>query len=399
MKRTDVVVVGGGATGVGVARDLAMRGLEVTLCERDGLGAGTTGRSHGLLHSGARYATADPDGAAHCMQENRVLCDIAGEAVAETGGLFVRLADDDAGHFEAMKAACEELDIPTEELTAEEARCKVPALTEAVEAALEVPDGVIYPSWLVGATAESARRHGATIWTDSAIEDVLLDGDRIVGVEASGERIEADHVVNAAGAWVGKVAGLAGIDVPMAPTKGVMVAVDNPGVDTVINRCRPPSDGDIAVPHANSVVLGTTSTPVDDPDDYSREDQAIEQVLEEGATMLPAVADAEVGRVYCGVRPLYGGSDKQGRALSRGFQVFDHAEDGRPGMTTVTGGKLTTYRLMAEAVSDDVCERLGVNEPCRTAVEPLPADDVETLTEFVAEFDAGGPADADVVDL
>ena len=90
-----VLVIGGGATGTGIARDLAMRGVDVTLVDRGGLGGGTSGRSHGLLHSGARYAEADAEGAEECIVENRTLRDIAGACVRETGGLFVRLDGDD----------------------------------------------------------------------------------------------------------------------------------------------------------------------------------------------------------------------------------------------------------------------------------------------------------------
>lgn len=396
MSDTDVVVVGGGATGVGVARDLALRGLGVVLCERGGLGTGTTGRSHGLLHSGARYATADPEGAAHCIQEGRVLRDIAGVAVQETGGLFVQLPGDDPEHFDARVEACRDVGVPAEELPPTEARDLEPELTPDVERAFCVPDGVAYPSRLVAATAESARRHGADLRTHDPVEDVVVEDGRVVGVETVSGRIAADHVVNAAGAWAGRVAAFADVDVPMAPTKGVMVVVGVGGVGSVLNRCRPPGDGDIVVPHDDRVVLGTTSSPVEDPDDYSREAAAVERVIGEGAAMLPAVADGEVVDVYWGVRPLYD-VGAHGREASRTFQVFDHAADGRPGLTTVTGGKLTTYRLMAEVVADAVCERLGVDEPCRTADEPLPADDPAAVDELVAAFDAGGPADGDVV--
>ncbi|WP_336135687.1 FAD-dependent oxidoreductase [Natronomonas amylolytica] len=402
MTDTDVIVVGGGATGVGTARDLAMRGLDVTLFERGGLGSGTTGRSHGLLHSGARYATADPEGAAHCIQENRILRDIAGAAIEASSGLFVQLPDDDPDHFETRLSACRDLGIPATELSASEARERVPDLAEDVQRAFEVPDGVVYPSRLVAANAESARRHGATIRTETPIEDVRVDGGQVVGVEADGEFVAADHVVNAAGAWAGEVAALAGLDIEMAPTKGVMVAVDGPTVAPVINRCRPPADGDIAVPHEEGVVLGTTSTPVEAPDAPPNDDgdesaEAVEAMLQEGAAMLPAVAEADIDRVYWGVRPLYGGGEGRGRDASRGFQVFEGADDGRPGMTTVTGGKLTTYRLMAEAVADAVCGRLGIDEPCRTAEEPLPAGDPDALDELVAEFCTDFPADEDVV--
>ncbi|QLD88008.1 FAD-dependent oxidoreductase [Natronomonas salina] len=397
MSDTDVVVVGGGSTGVGVARDLAMRGVDVTLCERGGLGAGTTGRSHGLLHSGARYATADPEGASHCIRENRILREIGGVAVEATGGLFVQLANDDPEHFAQRRDACRELDIPATELSATEAREMEPELSADVERGFRVPDGVLYPSRLVAATAESARRHGAELRIGTPVEDVVVEDERVIGVETSAGRIAADHVVNAGGAWAGKVAALAGLDVPMAPTRGVMVAVDLAGVDRVVNRCRPPGDGDIAVPHADRVVLGTTSAPVVDPDDHPTDEAAVDRMLAEGAAMLPAVADAAVEDVYWGVRPLYD-AGATGRAATRSFQVFDHAEDGRPGMTTVTGGKLTTYRLMAEAVADSVCERLGVDESSRTADEPLPADDARTVDELVETFEAGNPADADVVE-
>jgi len=87
---TEVLVLGGGSTGCGIARDLARRGLEVTLVERGTLTDGTTGRMHGLLHSGGRYAVSDRASARECIEENEVLREIAGHCVEETGGLFVQ---------------------------------------------------------------------------------------------------------------------------------------------------------------------------------------------------------------------------------------------------------------------------------------------------------------------
>jgi glycerol-3-phosphate dehydrogenase len=395
MTETDVVVIGGGATGVGVARDLAMRGVDVVLCERGGLGAGTTGRSHGLLHSGARYATADPEGAAECIRESRVLRDIAGKAVERTDGLFVQLPDDDPAAFDARIEACRDVGIPTETLSTDAVRDIEPELTSDVTRAFRVPDGVIYPSRLLAATAESARQHGAEIRPNAPVTDIVVADGTVTAIETDDERIAADHVVNAGGAWAGRIAELAGVEVPMAPTTGVMVAVDVEGVDSVINRCRPPGDGDIVVPHEDRVVLGTTSTPVEDPDDFPTDEDAVVAMLMEGTAMVPSVAAADVVDVYWGVRPLYGGDDGgRGRDASRGFQVHDHDV---AGLTTVTGGKLTTYRLMAEAVSDAVCERLSVSEPCRTADAELPAGDAEELDALVETFDAVGPADTDIV--
>src|SRR5262245_57448082 len=95
-KAADVVVIGGGATGLGVARDAALRGFKVVVVERDRLGGGTSGRFHGLVHSGARYAVDDPVGAQECCEENRILRRIAPSAVRQTGGLFLAMNDDEA---------------------------------------------------------------------------------------------------------------------------------------------------------------------------------------------------------------------------------------------------------------------------------------------------------------
>jgi len=399
----DVLVVGGGATGAGVARDLALRGIDVTLVERGGLTSGTSGRSHGLLHSGARYAEADRVGAEECIEENEILRDIAGACIRDTGGLFVQLAGDDPDYFEAKRDACEEIGIPVKTLDGDEAREMVPDLADETERAFEVPDAAIYPSRLVAANAADARDHGATIHPHAPVEDVTVDDGRVSGVRVGGsvdDRIEADYVVNATGAWAGEFAAMAGLDVEMQPSRGVMISVDYDDLGPVLNRCRSPDDGDIVVPHETEVVLGTTSVPVRDPDEYETEDWEIETTISECAKMLPPVEDAPEVRTWWGVRPLYAPDEEErgGRGISRGFFLLDHADDGVDNAASIVGGKLTTYRQMAEATADLVCEGLGVDADCATAEQTLPAvDDPDRLDDLVAEFDGQGPTDEDVV--
>src|SRR6056297_1588620 len=288
--QTDVLVVGGGATGAGIARDLALRGVDVTLVERSGIGSGTSGRSHGLLHSGARYAEADRVGAEECLEENEILRDIAGSCIRDTGGLFVQLAGDDPEYFEEKRAACEDIGIPVETIDGEAARERVPELAAATERAMTVPDAVIYPSRLCAANAAGARDHGATIHTHAPVEDVTTDGETVTGVEVGGsvgDTIEADYVVNATGAWAGKLAEMAGLDVEMQPNRGVMISVEYDDLDPVLNRCRDPDDGDIIVPHEGEVVLGTTSVDVDDPDDYETDQAEKDRTRTECGAMLP----------------------------------------------------------------------------------------------------------------
>jgi glycerol-3-phosphate dehydrogenase len=399
---TEVLVIGGGATGSGVARDLALRGVEVTLVDRGPLADGTSGRSHGLLHSGARYAESDPEGAAECFAESRTLREVAGECVRDTGGLFVQLAADDAGYFEEKRAACADAGIPVETVAADEARERAPDLADDVERAMRVPDAVVYPSRLVAANAADACANGASVYTDAPVEALHTADGRVAGVDVGGsvgDRVEPDYVVNATGAWAGTVADMAGVTVPMQPTRGVMVSVEYDRVGPVLNRCRAPDDGDIVVPHKSEAVLGTTSVPVEDPDDYETADWEIERSREECAAMLPPVAEADVVRTWWGVRPLFAPDEAErgGRGISRGFFLLDHAEEGLANMASIVGGKLTTYRLMAEATADHVCERLGVEATCETADRPLPgADDPERLDALVAEFGGSGPTDADV---
>lgn len=400
---TDVLVAGGGATGAGIARDLALRGVDVVLVERGGLSSGTTGRSHGLLHSGARYAEADERGAEECLAENEILRDIAGACIRDTGGLFVQLAEDDPDYFEAKRDACAEIGIPTETLDPDEAREVVPELAPETERVMEVPDGVIYPSRLVAANAADARDHGATVHPHAPVEDITVEDGRVTGVRLGGavdERIDADYLVNATGAWAGTVAAMAGLDVQMKPTRGVMVSMDYDGLGPVLNRCRDPDDGDIVVPHEDEAVVGTTSVPVRDPDEYETEEWEVQKSIDECAEMLPPIADASTVRTWWGVRPLYAPDEdaRGGRGISRGFFLLDHANDEVDNMASIVGGKLTTYRQMAEAVADLVCDELGVDADCVTAERRMPAvDDPDELDALVAEFDGQGPTDEDVV--
>ena len=404
--RTDVVVIGGGSTGTGVARDLAMRGVEVTLVEKGNLTHGTTGRMHGLLHSGARYAVSDPKSARDCIEENNILREIAAHCVEETGGLFVKRPEDDTSYFEQKIAACRESDIPVEVLTGEEARAIEPCLSPEIERAIRVPDAAVDPFRLCVANATSAETNGARIETHANVTDILTDGDRVVGVEIergqetslcpATERIEADHVVNATGAWAGRIGALAGVDVAVRPSKGVMVVTNCRQLDTVVNRCAPKGDADIVVPHETTAILGTTDVEVEDPESFDEEAWEVEYVIDELAALVPVLSDSRVLRSYWGVRPLYE-PPKTGTAdptnVTREYFLLDHGlRDGLAGLTSVVGGKFCTYRKMAEDVTDHVCAQLGVDATCRTADVPLPGSEhPERLDRAMDDFGLRSP--------
>ncbi len=382
---TEVLIIGGGVTGTGIMRDLALRGFQCLLVERKDLNAGASGGNHGLLHSGGRYASSDWQTAAECRMESDILKRMAPECIDDCGGLFVAVDGDDSVFAERFPEHCARAGIDCQSLSPAEAREKEPNLSDTVFAAYAVPDASIDPFHITLGNVNHAQR-----LTDShflphteVVEFDIADGVIVSALcrdLRSGEsiRIRASQVVNATGAWAKNVAQLAGCkDVDLLYTKGTLI-VSNSRISTgVINRLRPPGDGDILVPGGTVSLLGTTSDKVDSLKGQRPTVYEVDHILNEGIPMLPCLRETRFIRAFSGVRPLLQSPDvgADGRKASRGFQLFDHEDQGLDNFASIVGGKLTTYRLMAEKVSDLVTHRMGRDAPCKTASESLPADD------------------------
>src|SRR5215831_15885795 len=158
-----VLIVGGGATGGGLAHDLALRGLRVTLLERGELTSGTSGRHHGLLHSGARYAVGDREAGVECIRENMILKRIAPGTFECNDGLFVAVCDEDLEFLEPLVDGCTDAGIPVQRLTAAEALRLEPNLNPELKAAVRVPDATVDPMRLILRFLATARHSGADI--------------------------------------------------------------------------------------------------------------------------------------------------------------------------------------------------------------------------------------------
>ncbi|MCC6498480.1 MAG: FAD-dependent oxidoreductase, partial [Propionibacteriaceae bacterium] len=159
----DVVVIGGGSTGAGVVRDVAMRGYTAVLLDRADLGQGTTGRFHGLLHSGGRYVVSDPLSATECAKENVILTRIQASAIETTGGYFVTGPDDDPGFADKFLAGAAATGVPAREISVGEALRNEPRLNPRILRAIEVQDGSVDGWQLVWGAANSAKAYGAQI--------------------------------------------------------------------------------------------------------------------------------------------------------------------------------------------------------------------------------------------
>ncbi|MGE5224395.1 MAG: anaerobic glycerol-3-phosphate dehydrogenase subunit GlpA, partial [Omnitrophica WOR_2 bacterium] len=380
--QTEVLVLGGGATGAGVARDLAMRGFKTILVEKGDLTHGTTGRYHGLLHGGGRYAVKDPPAARECIEENRILRRIMPHCIEDTGGFFVVTPWDDPDYAPQFLQGCQSAGIPVEEISIHQMLKEEPSLNPEIRRCFRVPDGAADSFLATDANAQSARQYGAQILTYHKVMKLLVSNGsgRVTGavchdlVKDEDVEISANMVVNALGAWAGQIAASIGIPIQIIPGKGTMLAFNYRFLNTVINRCKMPSDGDIIVPIHTVAVAGTTDVPVPDPDHIAIEPWEVELILSEGEKLVPGLRQMRILRAWAGVRPLYKETRVENtREITRAYVLLDHEHrDGITGLVTITSGKWTTYRKMAEVTVDLVCQKLGVRRECRTQDEPLP---------------------------
>lgn len=383
----DVIVIGGGITGAGTARDCALRGLKTLLVERSDLTTGATGRNHGLLHSGARYAVTDQESATECIKENMILRKVARHCVEETDGLFITLPEDDLSFQNTFIDACTRAGIRAEAIDPEEAKRLEPSVNKTLIGAVRVPDGSVDPFRLTTANALDARLHGAEVLTYHEVIDFIKDGKRVVGVKLLNNRTKetvevfAYITINAGGIWGHRIAAMAGATVNMFPAKGALLIFGHRVNNLVLNRCRKPADADILVPGDTICVIGTTSSrvPYEEIDNMQVTPEEVDLLLREGEKLAPCLANTRILRAYAGVRPLVAAdNDPSGRSISRGIVCLDHeTRDDIPGFITITGGKLMTYRLMAEWATDLACKKLGNTKKCQTAEICLPGSESE----------------------
>ncbi|MGE4519508.1 MAG: anaerobic glycerol-3-phosphate dehydrogenase subunit GlpA [Desulfobacteraceae bacterium] len=375
---TEVLIIGGGATGAGIARDLSLRGVSCILVEQGDFNNGATGANHGLLHSGARYAAKDCEAASECRTESDILKRLAPHCIENTKGLFAAVEGDDEEYAESFPVMCSKAGISAQRLSVEEAREIEPNLSESIISVFQVEDASIDPFRLTLDNINDAVENGARVFRFTEVEGFAKDGKTIKSVflrdrkTGSVFEIEAEQYINASGAWAGKLASLAGGYIPMVYSKGTLLVTSSRINKRVINRLRPPGDADILVPGGTVSIIGTTSVEIKDLSDIRPTPAEVDFIISEGMKMVPALQDTRYVRAYAGVRPLVCSGPETGRKISRNYTLMDHEEQGLENFITITGGKLTTFRLMAEKTCDLVCQRLKNSSPCLTSEVPLP---------------------------
>jgi glycerol-3-phosphate dehydrogenase len=390
----DVLVVGMGATGAGVALDAASRGLRVAVVDKGDLASGTSSKSSKLVHGGLRYLENYEFGLVReGVLERQLLMRLAPHLVRPMDFLYpvwpdtarrrllgLGLTTYDVFAFAALGARNGDLR-RHERINAEEAVALAPALADSELAyAYRYGDGATDDVRLVLSVVQAARRFGALTVPYAEATALLKDDEgRITGavitdhVDGGLVEVRARHVVNATGVWVDRLQGLEepGRPAVVQPSKGVHVVVPRerlPLVDASILLPSKQGDGRsmFAIPWGRQTILGTTDTPYDGSvDDLSLTAADLDYVLAAGnAVFRGGLTPDDIVGAWAGVRPLLredGASEKMSDISRRHSLV-----EGSGGLLTITGGKLTTYRRMAKDVVDRIVDRDGRKARCRT---------------------------------
>lgn len=388
----DLVVVGGGVTGAGVARDAALRGLRVALLERAQPGGGTTAASTHLIHGGVRYLLYD-------RLTTHSSCWDSGHIVRTAGDLLTRLPivwpvyRRHARGLETVETLFEQYDRfqpmkygrPHMRLNAEAALRVVPGLApEGLLGALVFDEWWVDAESLARRTLDSARAAGAEIVLETPVTAILKDGARVTGVSAGGRAWRGAITVNAAGPWIDKVSTLAGVRMPLRLMKGTHLIYQDKALTPVglLLEAEDRSRYIFVVPSPLGTWVGPTDMPGPlDPDQTRTTDEEIGYLTRSVKRYFKSWPDRHDSTIV-GSRPILGqpGAEK---LLSRDFEVFDHeTRDGLAGLLTIGGGKMSDYRVMAEAAVDAACRKLGKDAPCRTHLLTLDGRPVEDIPNW-----------------
>ncbi len=411
----DVLVIGGGINGAGVARDAAMRGLRTALVERDDFGSGTSSRSSRLVHGGVRYLE---HGHLHLVfessRERRTLLRIAPHLVRPLRftwpvylGSRIPLWKLSAGllMYDAL-AVFRNVD-HHRRLDAREVLAREPALRrDDLTGGAEYYDASTDDARLTLANVIDAEEHGAVVVNHVAVVRLQRDGDRIAGAvvqmtaDGTEATIRANVVVNATGAWTDTLRAMdAGEGVralrTTRGTKGVHIAISRErlathGALTLLS----PTDGRVmfALPSTATTIIGTTDTPTDErPEEVRASPEDIDYLLAAANAFFPAarLTPDDVVAAWAGIRPLVAsGFTRDPASASREHRIDRSAS----GLISVSGGKLTTYRSMAAEIVDVVERALGRRpSKSRTHRTPLPGGEMRRLDDLqrAAELEVG----------
>jgi glycerol-3-phosphate dehydrogenase len=386
----DIAIIGGGITGAGIARDAALRGLSVALVEKGDFASGTSGRSSRLIHGGLRYLRQGHLSLVReSLRERGLLLRLAPHLVRPAPFVFP-LYEDSHHKPLRLRVGLAGYDLLAGSMGIGRHRSlslanllrREPTLRdEDMRAGFRYYDAITDDARLTLAVVLSALGHGAVALNYVEAVELEQTGGRIAGVRYrdivdGGEgTVRARTVVSAVGPWTDQVRSLVGLRGLLRPTKGIHVVVPHGrlAINDIVAFGWQGRDL-FAVPQGEHTYVGTTDTDHSgDPGAVEADHDDVAYVLEAAnGTFTTELSMSDVVATWAGIRPLVS-EESAPSDIPRDYEILD----GPPGLYTICGGKLTSFRSMAEHLVDHVIEREGSRFPerpsrCRTAREPLP---------------------------
>lgn len=391
----DIIVIGAGINGAGIARDAAARGLRVALVEKEDIGSGTSSWSGRLIHGGLRYLEQGDVGLVReSLRERELLFRLAPHLVKPVP-LMIPFYRHNRRSKWTMRAGMVAYDLLSfdksthshKTLSREETLARCPEIeTDGLHGSCVFMDGqVVWSERLCVEVAIAAHADGARIYTHAKVDGFIQEGNQIEGVyftdTQSGQRhaLTARIIINAAGPWVDTV--LDGKRIPnetpqekrfIGGTKGSHLIVDPfPGAPKDVVYYESKSDGRLVliIPWGERYLIGTTDKRFDDDPDAARADESeVDYLLGEVNSLIPnaGLTRNDILYTYSGIRPLPFVPDAAEWDVPRNHVIVDHAPE-TAGLLSIIGGKLTTYRSLAEETVDQVFKHLGKKPPrCTT---------------------------------
>lgn len=393
----DVLIIGAGINGAGIARDAAMRGLKVLLIDKGEPGCGTTTASTRLIHGGLRYLEHFEFGLVReSLREREILLRIAPHLVRPLA-ITIPIYKQSKRGWLTIRAGMILYDLLSWDkslprhrmLSRVETLNRWPGLNPdgLVGSALYYDAQVEFPERLVAENVRSARAFGAEVLTHTRVTRLGVEDGQVSSVQfvsADGQKHVAEPrvVINAAGPWIDQVLERVPVESPklISGTKGShLILSPFPGAPSNAIYLEARSDGRpiFIIPWNKLYLIGTTDVRFEgDPDEVRCEPWEIDYLLAETNLALPGahVTSESVLCTYSGVRPLPVTGEKNEPSITRRHFIREHPR--LPNLLSIVGGKLTTYRSLAEECVDLIFRKLGENSPpCRTAKETLTADE------------------------
>lgn len=416
----DLIVIGAGINGAGIARDAALRGLKVLLVDKGDIASGTTDSSTRLIHGGLRYLEYyEVSLVRESLREREILLRIAPHLIQPLRFIIpiykgwrrspriIRLG------MIGYDILSFDRSLPGHEmLNRDEALTREPGLRpEGLLAAAVYSDAqVTFPERLTVENALSAGDHGALVLTYARVDQLLTEGRTVTGIRFTDllnggtHEARAAVTVNAAGPWVDQV--LDGLEAHrmIGGTEGTHIVVDPfPGAPEEALYIEARADGRpyFIVPWNDHYLIGTTDIRYDgDLNNVRPTEEEIEYLIDETNFVIPRanLTRADVLYAFSGVRPLPYKEEGSTGAITRRHIIFDHAPS-LEGLISIVGGKITTYRNLAEETVDRVYKKLGRPAPrCETARIPLPGANTADFTLFSDQFRASSGLDPKTAD-